>query len=85
MEIKKQTPTIKVWDFNKEVELAQRKEIEGFLTELSLKSERYYQQAQDEGYDNLHYYERDVSIGLTKRIGLITIMIIIAMIACFVN
>ena len=68
------------WNFEEEANKIHKIEVQSLLDELSVKEEEYCQQARDEGYDNLHDYESDITKGLAKRI-IIPIVFILAITA----
>lgn len=72
------------WDFEQEVNKMHKIEVQSLHKELQEKNEPYYKQISDEGYNNLHDYEKDVTEGLMKRILLLSGIILFALIGCII-
>jgi hypothetical protein len=56
------------YSFENEVKKMHKKEVQSLRKEIMEQNEPYYEQVLNEGYDNLHDYEADVTAGLVKRI-----------------
>lgn len=69
------------WNFEQEVNKMHKIEVQSLHRELQEKNEPYYKQISDEGYNNLHDYEKDVTAGLMKRL-LIAGVILFVFIFC---
>gem|GEM_PF-6702911 len=52
-----------------------KKEVQSLHVELQERNETYYEKISDEGFDNLHDYEKNVTSGLMSRL-LIAVLIL---------
>ena len=68
------------YNFEAEVLKHQQKELKAWRKEQSEKEDVYYKMVADEGYDNLHDYERDVTAQLMNRV-----LIAVALVICIVG
>ena len=69
------------YDMENNIKELHKREVKEFLEEQAVKEEDYFQQAEAEGYEDLHEYEQS-SLG---GIGIALVCFIIAIIVLFVR